>query len=143
MVIRQLSVFLENRAGRLAEITGLLSENNINLRAINIAEASDYGVLRLIVDHTDQAAEALRKQGVIFSVTPVAAVAVPDIAGGLNQLLKLIAGEGLDIEYMYSVFGREDGKAYMIFKVSDPQKLDRLLEQSSFHSAGKRELGPE
>ena len=106
MVIHQISVFLENRAGTLAEITGILSAQHIDLRAIHIAETADYGVLRLIADDSQRASAVLLEHGFILSMTPVAAIAVPDEPGGLNRLLQVLSEQHVDIEYMYSVFGR-------------------------------------
>lgn len=127
MIIHQLSVFLENRAGQLAEITGILAENNIDLRAINIADTTDYGVLRLIVNDTKKASDILLKHGFILSMTPVTAVSVPDEPGGLNKLLQVTAKEKIDIEYMYSVFGEEQGNAVMVLRVNDTEQLNKAL----------------
>ena len=111
MTIQQISVFLENRAGQLAEITSVLAKNNIDLRAIHIAETTDYGVLRIIADRSQDAANVLLNNGFILSMTPVVAAAVPDRPGGLAQLLAVLAQADMDIEYMYSMFGRGDGLA--------------------------------
>ena len=96
MTIHQISVFLENRAGQLADITAVLAENGINLRAIHIAETSDYGVLRIIVDRPQQAAAILLEHGFILSMTPVLAVVVPDVPGSLSKVLAVLAQEGID-----------------------------------------------
>ncbi len=141
MTIHQISVFLENRAGQLAEITGLLSENHIDLRALNIAETADYGVLRIIVDQPETAASLLLSNGVILSMTPVVAVSVPDRPGGLAEVLHFISEAGIDVEYMYSVFGQSAGKAYMIFRVADAKKLIEVLESHGIAPATGEELG--
>ena len=117
MTIHQISVFLENRAGQLADITGILADAQIDLRAINIAETADYGVVRLIVNDPQRASSILLQHGFILTMTPVVAVSVPDRPGGLAQVLRLLPGEGIDVEYMYSVFGQVDGLAHMIFRV--------------------------
>ena len=127
MSITQISIFLENRAGQLSEITKILSENSIDLKALNIAETADYGILRIISDDSDKAAKLLRDNGFIVTETPVAAAAVPNKAGGLNDLLNIISKEEIDIEYMYSVFGQNDGLAYMIFKVKDVEAFISVL----------------
>ena len=129
MSITQISIFLENRAGQLSEITKILSENSIDLKALNIAETADYGILRIISDDSDKAAKLLRDNGFIVTETPVAAAAVPNKAGGLNDLLNIISKEEIDIEYMYSVFGQKDGLAYMIFKVKDVEAFISVLEK--------------
>ncbi len=141
MSITQISVFLENRAGQLSEITKLLSDNNIDLKALNIAETADYGIIRLISDDSDEAAKLLRNNGFIVTETPVAAAAVPNKAGGLNELLNIISKENIDIEYMYSVFGQKDGLAYMIFKVKDVDGFTSVLQKNSVVVASGADLG--
>lgn len=141
MSITQISIFLENRAGQLSEITKILSENSIDLKALNIAETADYGILRIISDDSDKAAKLLRDNGFIVTETPVAAAAVPNKAGGLNELLNIISKEGIDIEYMYSVFGQKDGLAYMIFKVKDVEAFISVLEKYFITVADNSDLG--
>ena len=141
MSIHQISVFLENRAGQLAEITSILSDHHIDLRAINIAETSDYGVLRLIANDSHKAAEVLLEHSFILSMTPVVAVGVPDRPGGLAELLHTLSAANIDIEYMYSVFGQKDGKAYMIFRVSDVELFNSVLTQNGMAPAAGGELG--
>ena len=141
MAITQISVFLENRAGQLSEITKILSENSIDLKALNIAETADYGILRIISDDSDKAAKLLRDNGFIVTETPVAAAAVPNKAGGLNDLLNIISKEEIDIEYMYSVFGQKDGLAYMIFKVKDVEAFISVLEKYFITVADNSDLG--
>lgn len=141
MSITQISIFLENRAGQLSEITKILSENSIDLKALNIAETADYGILRIISDDSDKAAKLLRENGFIVTETPVAAAAVPNKAGGLNDLLNIISNEEIDIEYMYSVFGQKDGLAYMIFKVKDVEAFISVLEKYFITVADNSDLG--
>jgi hypothetical protein len=140
MSTHQISVFLENRAGQLAEITNVLSENHIDLRALSIAETADYGVLRLIVDDTEKATSILLSQGFILSMTPVTVVVVPDCAGGLAPVLETIAEGELSIEYMYSLFTRREGKAYMVFRIADEEKFRALLAANGLQTADKVEL---
>lgn len=141
MSITQISIFLENRAGQLSEITKILSENSIDLKALNIAETADYGILRIISDDSDKAAKLLRDNGFIVTETPVAAAAVPNKAGGLNELLNIISKEEIDIEYMYSVFGQKDGLAYMIFKVKDVDAFTSVLKKYFVTVADNSDLG--
>ena len=141
MSITQISIFLENRAGQLSEITKILSENSIDLKALNIADTADYGILRIISDDSDKAAKLLRDNGFIVTETPVAAAAVPNKAGGLNDLLNIISKEEIDIEYMYSVFGQKDGLAYMIFKVKDVEAFISVLEKYFITVADNSDLG--
>ena len=141
MSIQQISVFLENRAGQLAEITQILAQAGIDLRAISIAETADYGVLRMIVDDSAKSKTILLDSGYIMSVTPVLAVAVPDAPGGVASVLKLLAEGHIDIEYMYSLFTHVEGKAYMVFRVSDEDKFKTLLDSHGIQTCGPEELG--
>ena len=141
MTIHQISVVLENRAGQLAEITGVLAKKGIDLRAINIAETSDYGVLRLIADKPQEAAATLLEQGFILSMTPVVAVSVPDEPGGLARVLDVLAKENIDVEYMYSVFGQVDGLAHMVFRVADTEKLIAVLKANGVEPISGENLG--
>ena len=141
MTIHQISVFLENRAGQLAEITSVLAEHNIDLRAIHIAETKDYGVLRLITSATHEAANILLEKGCVLSMTPVLAAAVPDKPGGLAKLLSVVAQAGIDVEYMYSMFGNGNGMAYMIFRVADLERLESVLTANGISPSTAEELG--
>lgn len=143
MTVHQISVFLENRAGQLAEITKVLADNGIDMRAISIAETADYGVLRLIVDMPQKATSILLEHGFILSMTPVTVVCVPDQPGGLAPVLQLVAEGCIDIEYMYSLFTHTDGKAYMVFRVSDDEKFAALLAQNGIAVTTSQELGIE
>ena len=141
MTIPQISVFLENKAGQLADITGILSQNQVNMRAINIAETTDYGVLRLIVDDAAKASSILLEQGFILTMTPVVGVAVPDTPGGLSKVLSVISSAEIDVEYMYSVFGQKDGQACMFFRVADSDGLSAVLERNEIRTIAGEELG--
>ena len=141
MTIPQISVFLETKAGQLADITGILSQNQVNMRAINIAETTDYGVLRLIVDDAAKASSILLEQGFILTMTPVVGVAVPDTPGGLSKVLSVISSAEIDVEYMYSVFGQKDGQACMIFRVADSDGLTAVLEKNGIGTIAGEDLG--
>ena len=141
MKINQISVFLENRTGQLAEITQLLADNGVDMRAISIAETADYGILRLLVDDTERAEGILRDNGNILTLTPVTIVGVPDEPAALSKLLTLLAGSGVDIVYMYSLFTHANGKAYMVFRVADKDKLSEVLDANGISKATKEELG--
>ncbi len=140
-MINQISVFLENRAGQLAETTRLLADKGINLRAISIAETSDYGVLRILVDDADRAAEILLSNGNIISKTPVSVVAVPDRPAGLSDVLNVLEDGNIDIEYMYSLFNDGKDNAYMVFRVTDATKLRETLENGGIKLLSSEELG--
>ena len=141
MAVNQISVFLENRNGQLAEITGLLAENEINLRAISIAETADYGVLRLIADDSEKATSVLLASGNIINMNPVTVVAVPDKPAGLSELLNMLAKSDVSIEYMYSLFTHQDGKAYMVFRVTDYDNFIELLTSHGLEPISSKELG--
>ena len=141
MNIYQISVFLENRAGQLSEITKLLAENNINLRAISIAETSDYGVLRMIAEDEERASRILLESGCIISRTPVSVLAVPDRSGGLSSLLAVFAEAEIDIEYMYSLFASSTDEAYMVFRVNEQEKLEDAIKAHGMKILTKADIG--
>ena len=126
-MVYQISVFLENRTGQLAEITGVLAENGIDLRAISIAETADYGILRMIVDNAERTTTILLQHGYLLSMTPVLVVAVPDQPGGIAPVLATLAEGSIGIEYMYSLFTHIEGKAYIVFRVAEEEKFITLL----------------
>lgn len=140
MNVTQISVFLENRAGQLSNITKVLSENNIDLRAINIAETQDYGVLRIIPADAQKASAVLLQNGFIMAMTPVIAVAVPDRPGGLNSLLEALAAAEIGIEYMYSVFSSNSGEALMVLQVSEADKTAEILAKEGFKTVSVEEI---
>ena len=141
MNINQISVFLENRKGQLAEITHLLADNGIDMRAISIAETADYGILRIIVDDSDRAASILRENGNILTLTPVTVVGVADEPAALSKLLTIIADGGVDIVYMYSLFTNANGKAYMVFRINEEEKLSAVLAANGIAEVTMEEIG--
>ena len=140
-MVYQISVFLENRAGQFAEITSILAENGIDLRAISIAETADYGILRMIVDDAQKATAILMQHGYLMSMTPVLVVAVPDQPGGIAPVLATLAEGSIDIEYMYSLFTHIEGKAYIVFRVADTEKFVSLLATHGITPCTGEELG--
>ena len=141
MSIHQISVFLENRAGQLAELTRLLADNGVDMRAISIAETADYGVMRIIADDSQKASAALLAHGAILSVTPVWAVEVPDQAGGLASLLEVLAANHVSVEYMYSLFTHREGMAYMVLRVADEAAFRKTAEENGIRIMSAAELG--
>ena len=139
-MVYQISVFLENRAGQLAEITGILADNNIDLRAISIAETADYGILRIIANDAQKSAAILMQHGYLLSLTPVVVISVPDQPGGIAPLLATMAENQIDIEYMYSLFTHIEGKAYMVFRVADADKFNALLSAQGITPCTSAEL---
>ena len=120
MSIKQISVFVENRPGALYGLTGVLAQNRIDMRAMTVAEASDFGIVRLIADDVYKATTVLKDAGYVHSVTPVLGVAIPDVPGGLNRVLQVLTDAKVNVEYMYAFMGGKDvDHAYMIFRVAD------------------------
>ena len=140
MSVHQISIFLENRAGQLAQVTRVLADNAIDMRALSIAETSDYGVLRLIVDDAERATHILLDNGFILSMTPVSVVAVPDQVGGLAPVLQALADGQMDVEYMYSLFTHKEGTAYMVFRIADEARFVELLKPYGIILADKSDL---
>jgi hypothetical protein len=133
--IEQLSIFLENTTGRLAEVTALLAGKSINIRALSLADTADFGIFRLIVSDPAAALALLKENGFTVTRNEVVAVAVPDRPGGLAGILAALRGRGINVEYMYAFVQRTDGNAVLIFRFEDPdQALDAL------RSAGIRVL---
>ena len=141
MNILQISVFLENRAGQLAEITRLLAQEGVDIRALSIAETADYGVARMIVNNAGKASSVLLHHGDILSMTPVYAVEVPDQPGGLAELLSLLADNHIDVEYMYSLFFHEPGKACMVLRGSNEPMFLSVLGTNRVRIVSMDELG--
>jgi hypothetical protein len=128
MKIKQISVFLENKSGRLAAVTQLLTEQVINIRALSIADTSDFGILRLIVDQPDTAYKALKEAGYTVSLTEVLGVEMPDRPGGLNSVLSVMEQEGINIEYLYAFIGRAGKGAIVIFRVEELDKAMAIMK---------------
>ena len=141
MNIHQISVFLENRTGQLAEITKLLAEKGVDIRALSIAETADYGLARMIVDDAHKASSVLLEHGDILSMTPVWAVEVPDEPGGLARILNVLAREQVDVEYMYSLFTHREGMAYMVLRVSNEPKFLSAMGDREIRIVSAEELG--
>ena len=129
MRAEQISVFLENKAGRLAEVTGILSEANVNIRALALADTSDFGVLRLIVDDNIKALEALKNRGFTVGRTDVLAVEVEDRPGGLHRLLDMLHKAEINVEYMYAFVQHSGENAVMIFRIDNINEAIRVLEE--------------
>ncbi|GAB4345911.1 MAG: ACT domain-containing protein [Desulfobulbaceae bacterium] len=132
MRVEQIAVFLENRSGRLAEITSVLAANNINIRALSVADTADFGILRLIVDKVDDAKRVLRESGFTVGKTNVIAVEVPDRVGGLAGVLKTIEAAGLNVEYMYAFVNKSGENAVLIFRFDDMDRAIEALQKDNF-----------
>ena len=141
MSVKQISVFLENRPGCLNEMTQALADANIDLRGLSLAETSDFGIVRLIVDDVLGTATVLKDAGFVASLTDVLAVEVPNVPGGLNKVLTVINSVKINIEYMYAILGNKKSEsAYMIFRVNDNEKASSALEREGIKILDQSEL---
>lgn len=140
MPIKQISVFMENRPGRLAEITNILSENNIDMRAINIADTTDFGILRMIVDDPKRAETVLRENNMTASVTDVLAVSIDDTVGAFSRVIAILKEENISIEYIYSFIGEKSAKAVIVIKTSDCERSADLLEKEGIKVLSSEDL---
>ena len=128
MTLNQISVFVENKPGKLQHLTQVLADHNVDMRALSLAETSDFGIVRIIVDDVYAASTMLKDEGFIHSVTKVLGVAIPDEPGGLNTILQVLGGANINVEYMYAFLGSKDtAHAYMIFRVQDPDAAVAVL----------------
>lgn len=125
MKVQQISVFLENKYGRLAKVTEVLGENDINIRALSIADTSDFGILRIIVNKPDEANKVLKSAGFTVSITDVIAVEMDDHPGGLARVLKILETNGVNIEYLYAFLQKSSQDALVVFRV---EQLDEAIE---------------
>ena len=130
MLINQLSVFVENKPGRLAAVIEALGKNNVNMSALSLADTSEYGILRIIVDNPDAAAEILKGIGVIVKVTKVLAISMDDTPGGLSKILDIFLKNEINVDYMYAFVGKTEKKAVMVVKVSDAKKAEEALQKA-------------
>jgi len=140
MKIKQISVFLENRKGRLYEICSLLGETGINIRALTIAETETFGVLRMVVDKPAQAAELFRKHHVTVNQTDVVAVEVPDTPGGLANVLKILSDQNVNVEYMYGFVKKFSEKALLVFRFDDPARAHQVLMAAGVTVIGEKDI---
>ena len=133
MTIRQLTVFVENRQGAMAEVTGELASHNVDLRALSMADTQEFGVLRLMVKDVDAALAVLREAGHIVNVTPVIAVKISDAPGRLAQALSVLDEAGINIEYLYAFLTRTEKHAYVVLRPTDNTAAEKALEDAGFH----------
>ena len=136
MAIKQISVFLENQPGKLAELAAVLSEQKINLRAISVAEAADFGIVRIIVDDVFNAVTILKSERYICTITDVLAVEVQDEPGMLANMISILGAEGINIEYMYTILGKKKAVAYMIIRTNDDAQAAKILDAKGFRIVG-------
>ena len=140
MTVNQLSVFVENKQGRLSEITAILQGAKVDIRALSIADTTHFGILRLIVDKPQAAEAALKEAGLTVSLTPVIAVGIADRPGGLAEAMALLRDGGISVEYMYAFISRRKEMAYVILRVDDNGKAAELLQKAAFPLLTEEEI---
>ncbi len=141
MSIKQISVFMENRPGTLEEMTEVLAKNNIDMKAIAVAEAEDFGIVRIIVDDVYETATVLKDAGFVNKMSDVLAVEIPDTPGGLNKVLKTLSAAQVNLEYMYAFLGgKEINKAYFIMKVAHIDRAESTLELGGFNLIDQEQI---
>ena len=128
MSLKQLTIFVENKKGALVNITKTLADNNVNLRALSIADTQDYGILRIIVDNPDEAIVTIKKHGYVCTVNNVLGVSISDTPGSFSKVLEILAENDIFVEYVYAFNSQTEGNAYMVFRVNDNAKAKEALE---------------
>ena len=137
MKIKQISIFLENTAGRIADVTKVLKDNGVNLRAIMIADTADFGILRIITDDSQKALEVLTNARYTTRTTDVLGVLIKDEVGALYNVMSLFQTNGINIEYLYASLEKTDNTAVVIFKVEDVEKGHKVIEDNGISGVGK------
>jgi len=127
MIIKQISVFVENKLGKLTEIMNVLDKNTINIRALSIADTKDFGILRLIVNDPDKAEAILKESDYAVSITKVIAIVVEDRPGALAKAMNILTDSGISVEYMYAFITRSENEAYVVIRVEDNEKAAEVL----------------
>ena len=140
MKVEQIAIFLENKSGRLSEITGVLADNNINIRSLSLADTADFGILRLIVDKVSEAERVLKEGGFTVGKTHVIAVEVPDRVGGLASVLKVIEQANLNVEYMYAFVNKSDENAVMIFRFEEIEEALETLKKAGITTLSSAQI---
>ena len=140
MLVEQIAVFLENKSGRLADITAVLAENNINIRALSVADTADFGILRLIVDNVEMAKSVLKENGFTVGKTNVIAVEVEDKTGGLAKVLKCLTLDNINIEYMYAFVNKTAENAVLIFRFEKMEEAIATLQKGGFTILSREQI---
>ena len=140
MFIKQLSVFIENKAGRLSEILNVLSENHIDISALSIADTSEFGILRMIVNDPETAKKCLRESGVIVKTTDVIGMVVDDKPGALAKAISLLSNEGIVVEYTYAFLGTNNGGALVVLRANLPDKAEEVLTKAGIGIVSASEI---
>lgn len=140
MAIKQISIFVENKPGRLAEITSILAENSIDIRALSIADTTDYGILRLIVSDPEKAEKIFKDAKLTVSITNVLGIGIPDVPGGFSMAIKALADSGISVEYAYAFITPDAGKAYVILRVEDNDAATKVLNSVNIQVIEQNEI---
>jgi len=140
MKITQISIFLENRKGRLYDVCSLLGQNDVNIRALTIAETESFGVLRIVVDKSDLAIKLLRDNHFVANFTDVVAIEVPDRPGGLASILKVFADNDVNIEYMYGFVEKFSDKALLVMRFEDTDFAQQILAKHNIHVVAEKDI---
>lgn len=140
MFVKQISVFLENKPGKLSQVTDILEKNNIDIKAISIADTTEFGILRMIVDKPKEAVEAIKAEKFPVSTTDVLAVEVTDKPGGLNQALQILNDAGISVEYLYSFIKRNGERALILFRVEEPDRAVEVLQSAGIKLYSTEEI---
>jgi hypothetical protein len=140
MLVKQISVFLENKSGRLAEVTRTLRGQGIDIRALYIADTTEYGILRMIVDKPDAALDILNSNGFTVSSTSVIAIAIPDQPGTLDNALEILSDSGISVDYLYAFVGRSSSDAIVVIRVEAPELALEKLEQTGIRVLSSKEV---
>ena len=133
MKVEQISIFIENKSGRLAEVSGTLGKAGVNIRALSLADTSDFGILRLIVDDTEKALQVLREQNFTVSKTEIIGVEVPDAPGGLSSILQILDQNKVNVEYMYAFVERSGDNAVIIFRFDNIDEAISVLTRNDIN----------
>ncbi len=140
MSVKQISIFIENRKGALAEVTGFIASHGINLYALSIADSQDFGILRIITDDPDNARDMLKSEGYTVTATSVLAVEIDDTPGSMASILGVMSKADVAVEYTYAFIAKAANKAYMIFRVDNKDKASKALEESGISTIDQKDL---
>ncbi len=140
MMVKQISVFLENKRGRIYRVSKALAAEGINIRALSIADTSAFGILRLIVDAPERALTVLQNANITAKISQVIAVEVADVPGGMEKILSVIEGADINLEYLYAFLGRKSEDAILIFQVENPQKAIETLQAAGVRLVEGKEV---
>lgn len=140
MIIKQLSIFVENKPGRMAEVTEAIGNAGVDIRALSIADTSDFGILRLIVNRPEEAVVVLREAGMTIALTDVIAVAIDDRPGSFARVVRLLSDNGYDLEYMYAFVSRTGGSAYVIIRLEQLEQAIELLQKNGVQLISSKEI---